>query len=315
MAVSNKNLFQQNTDLEVIELLLPYLTSNYFLDIGAAKGEFTRFFFQHELNGAFFEPLSDYKKELSELARKTKCLFFPYAIDDHDHLADFYQAFDKNNKDAMHFSSLHPLINDARINHKKTSSVQCRSINSLINEGLITRSIGIIKIDTEGNDLNVLKGMDDIQTDILMCEFFMPKIYKGWQQGHPDGLIQQAKKLGFNHCLSIRRIGIVESVALDNDSFVDKQWGNLIFISDHMYEQSKHILFNYVEQKEKYFISTAIMKFAELQDVCDERQILIDKLQQICDERLAMIKKLSIKTAWFHKIKLKIKNQLMRYTQ
>lgn len=314
MMTSNEKLFQQNTDLEVIELLLPYLTSHYFLDIGAAKGEFTRFFSQRGLKGAFFEPLSDCKNELAKLAIQAQCNFFPYAIDDHDHQADFYQAFDKNNEDVMHFSSLHPLIDDTRINHKKTNPVQCRSIDSLLKEDLIPHSVGIIKIDTEGNDLNVLKGMSNIKTEILMCEYFMPKIYKGWQQGHPEGLIQEAKKLGFNHCLSIKRIGITESIAIDNNSFIDKQWGNLIFISDPIYEQSKNILFDYVKQKEKHFMNTAIMKFAELQEVCDARQVTIDKLQQICDERLDIIKKLSIKKAWFHKIKLKIKNQLMKYT-
>ena len=246
MTASDENLFQQHTDIEVLELLIPCLAHSSFLDVGAAKGEFTRFFAKQGLKGVFFEPLSDCAKELTQLAEQTGSVFLPYAIDDHDHTANFYQAIDKNNNDVLHFSSLHPLKDDSRIKHKKKHRVQCKSLNNLLKESVIPEVIGVIKIDTEGNDLNVLKGMQEVKAEVLMCEYFMPKIYEGWEQGHPDALIQAASELGFNHCLSIKRIGLIETVSLDDNTFIDKQWGNLIFISDPIFKQIEPYAFFYV---------------------------------------------------------------------
>jgi FkbM family methyltransferase len=313
MNTLKSNLFQQNTDLEVIELLIPYLTKHSFLDIGAAKGEFTLFFAKNGLKGVFFEPLPDCAEELLELSRQTDCVFSNYAIDDHDHTASFYHAFDKSDNDTQHFSSLHPLQNDHRISHKNVGEVQCRSLNSLLDEGMISQSIGVIKIDTEGNDLNVLKAMDKVTTEILMCEYFMPEIYAGWELGHPNGLIEQAKKLGFNQCISIRRIANTELVSLNNLSFIDKEWGNLVFISDKIYTQMEVILQNYLKAKETAFMGSVLMNFQEMQSICDERQNIIDELKQSNDERLHLINQLSQeierlqnkKRSWIKKLPLK----------
>lgn len=285
---SGNNLYQQNSELELLELLLPYLTHPTFLDIGAEQGEFTRFFSQHGLKGVFFEPLPQCEVELTKLAQDSECIFSSYAIDAYDRTADFYHAFDKTDTDAQYFSSLHPLQNDERILHKKVCTVQCRSLNSLLKEKLICQSIGIIKIDTEGNDLNVLKGMDEISTEILMCEFFMPNIYSGWELGHPKGLIQQAKQLGFNHFFSIKRIDGYEFISLDSDHFMDKQWGNLIFISDEIYKQSKKLSVKFIHERENAHIINLLAKTTALQNACDERLEVINNLQKICDARLSV---------------------------
>lgn len=296
------NLFQQNTEIEILDFLMPFLGEKTFLDIGAESGEITRFFSSHGLKGMFFEPLPQCEAKLTELAEKTGSIFSSYAIDSTDRTADFYHAFDKTNNDAQHFSSLHPLQDDTRITHKKVKTVQCRSLNSLLNEGVLSQHIGVIKVDTEGNDLNVLKGMDKITTEILMCEYFMPKIYAGWELGHPLGLIQEAKNLGFNHFLAIKRVGDFESITLDNDAFTDKQWGNLIFISDKVYNDAKSVLTSYLASKKESFINSALINAAKMQEICDERLKVINELsngvevlRNICDERQKVIELLNAK--------------------
>ena len=304
------NLFQQNTDLDIIALLIPFLTKKTFLDIGAAKGEFTRFFVRNGLKGTLFEPLPDCVSELSDLAKNTECVFSNYAIDDHDHKANFFHAFDKEDNDSQHFSSLYPLENDTRIYHKNIGEVQCRSLNSLVDEGFISSAIGVIKVDTEGNDLNVLKGMDGICAEILMCEYFMPKIYAGWELSHPVNLIQQMNKMGFSQYIAVKRIGNIELVSFNKESFVDKEWGNLIFISNNIYEQAELIIKNYIKTKENIFFDTILSQYSEMQDICDDRAAVIAELKEVAQERLALIEKLTAeiqllstkKSKWINKI-------------
>lgn len=246
-------LYQQDTELEFLSILLPFLREKTFIDIGAEKGSFSRFLTSVGLKGVIVEPLHKFRDSLQELAHKNDCVFLPYAIHDKDDNADFYSAFDLEGQPQDQFSSLHPLNNDDRLHHKKTASVTCRSLNSLFHEGVIDQRIGVLKIDTEGNDLKILKGMTEIQPEILMCEFFMPGIYHGWEMGHPCGLIAEAKKLGFQHFIAIKRFDVYEMCSLNNEAFIDRQWGNLIFLSNSMYQATKKQLLTLLADKETHF--------------------------------------------------------------
>ena len=170
LSQADQNLYQQNTDLEILELCIPHLENKSFLDIGAEKGSFTEFLNARGLQGTFFEPLPAFAPELSLIATRTGCRFLPFAIDSVDRTADFYTATDHDDNPVEYFSSLHPLQQDHRIVHKKATTVTCRSLDSLLQEGTIKKQFGIIKIDTEGNDLHVLKGMHQVTADIIMCE-------------------------------------------------------------------------------------------------------------------------------------------------
>lgn len=272
----NPDLYQQQTDFEVIETLLPFLENKTFLDIGAELGTFTEFLSSKHMRGTFFEPLPKFADHLQQLAQKTQCHFLSYAIDQTDRQADFYMACDEQNQSMDYFSSLHPLADDKRIQHKKVATVTCRSLNSLLQEGLIAKHIGIIKIDTEGNDLNVLKGMSVIHADILMCEFFMPGIYNGWELGHPQGLIEAAKQLGFNHYIAIKRIDEYEMTSIDNAFFLDKQWGNLIFIKDNIFAAARIELDNLVSNKEIELLTKVVSNTENLRQECKARLDLIE---------------------------------------
>lgn len=279
------NLHKQDTDLEIIAKLIPFLNNKTFIDIGAEKGEFTKFLSSYGLSGVFFEPLPKFETALKDIATNTKCTFLPFAVDHIDRTADFYVACDHGDNPIEHFSSLHPLNQDERITHKKATTVTCRSLNSLLQEGQISHQFGIVKIDTEGNDLNVLKGMHNIKAEVLMCEYFMPGIYAGWELGHPHGLIEEAQKLGFTHCIAIKRADEYEFVSF-NTEFMDKQWGNLIFLNESIYQKIKPEMDIFLAKKETQCIqevlsqTNALRKVVkELQTACEERSQLIANQQ------------------------------------
>jgi FkbM family methyltransferase len=278
------SLYSQNTDFACIEVLLPHLKQRSFIDIGAEKGTFTTFLSSHGLHGSLFEPLPKFASCLSELAQATGNQFLSYAIDQVDRSADFYSAYDSTDTPMDYFSSLHPLNSDTRITHKKVTTVTCRSLDSLLREGLISEEIGILKTDTEGNDLNVLKGMRSLKSDILMCEYFMPGIYAGWELGHPAGLIEAAKQLGFSHFIAIKRIQEFEQVSLDNDTFIDKQWGNLIFLSDSIFHAAYADIKTFIAKKDIEFLNFIIQQTDTLKKTCEERMHVIHTLDSAVQE-------------------------------
>jgi Methyltransferase FkbM domain len=50
--------------------------------------------------------------------------------------------------------------------------VQCRTLDSLVAEGLLPEHVGILKVDTERGDLAVLRGMGRLHSDVVILEYW-----------------------------------------------------------------------------------------------------------------------------------------------
>lgn len=293
-------MHQQDIDFLIVKELLPYLTNQSFIDIGAEKGTFSKLMIQAGLKGVLFEPLPEHLTELEKFSSEHKCILSSYAIDETDGERDFFIACDQNGHPLDYYHSLQKLNDDSRVHHNKTLKVKCRSLNSLLKEGLIKNNIGIIKTDTEGNDLRILKGMDQLKPEIIVCEFFMPGIYSGWEEGCPFKIIEQAKTLGFEHCIAIKRIENFEFISLDNLNFIEKEWGNLIFINNLIFEKSKQQIIDLIHKHEitiiYNFLSHTKMLEAEiniLSNACKERLSHLNQKELLINQQARTISEIN----------------------
>lgn len=273
---------QQETDFLIVKMLIPFIKHPTFLDIGAEKGTFAEFLIEHHFKGVLVEPFPQHEVYLKPIAENHNCRFLPFAIHDQDEVANFYIASDQEGKTLDYFHSLQRLTNDSRIVHKHSIKVTCRSLNSLLKEGLIEKHIGIVKTDTEGNDLKVLRGMNALHPEILITEFFMPGIYAGWEEGNAYDLIEVAKQLGFNHFIAIKRLDYLEMVSVDLPHFINKQWGNLIFIRDELFAQFTPFLKQIAVLNENNVIK-------DIGKTTGELNAEINLLRFTCEERLLLI--------------------------
>jgi FkbM family methyltransferase len=244
----------QEVDLELLNAALPHLRPT-FVDIGAEKGSFARFLIERGLRGVIFEPLPQHAEALAKLAGDGS-RHFPFAIDRQDGQAEFHIACDDQGHPLDHFHSLQPLQNDPRVRHTKSLPVTCRSLASLHTEGILEREIGVLKIDTEGNDLRVVQGLGPVRADLMICEFFTEGIYSGWTEAQPMGLIAEAQKLGYPHWLAVRRRGAAEVVSWSPLAFTKQEWGNLLFFTPAVFNAAWPALSQVVAQcDERLFTS------------------------------------------------------------
>lgn len=283
--MSNENLHQQDTDFDIINLLSPFVQYRTFIDIGAEKGTFAELLMNNNFTGTLFEPLPKHEPILKKLVENTHCVFLPFAIDDKDGTAEFHIACDDTGEPLDYFHSLQRLEGDQRVHHNQSIPVTCRSLQNLYRDGIINKYIGILKTDTEGNDLHVLRGLGEVQPEVIVCEFFMPGIYAGWEQGNPLDLIAAAKNHGFEHYIVIKRFDLFESLSIDTPLFGNKQWGNLIFINNTLFEKTKDSLEKFIKQANANLIEG-------FQNRVDTLNAEIDILRTACDERLALINQL-----------------------
>lgn len=234
--------YAQDTEFILLDILTDALQEHTFIDVGAEKGSFARFFMEKGLQGVLFEPFPRHHAALEALIEGTPSRLLPYAIDDEDGTGTLHLSYDDDGVLHDHFHSLIPLHNDPRVHHEDSLSVTCRSLESLHDEGLLDAHIGILKIDTEGNDLNVLRGMGAVRAEVLLCEFFTEGLYAGWEAAHPEGLIAEARRLGYRHYLAVMKHRGGEVISWSPVAFEREEWGNLIFLEEAVYARCQEVL-------------------------------------------------------------------------
>jgi FkbM family methyltransferase len=234
MANHSSDLLGQETEIQLLTAWLPHIRKT-FVDVGAEQGSFGKFLIDQGFRGALFEPLPKHQEALAELTRTAGVVHHKFAVDQQDGKAEFHIACDESGKPLDFFHSLQPLKDDPRVHHKQTLPVVCRSLASLHTEGVIEDKLGVLKIDTEGNDLRVLRGLGTVRAEVVICEFFTKGIYNGWEEAEPLGLINQAAALGYTNWVAVRRRGNAEMLSLNTRCFTEKEWGNLIFLTQPVF--------------------------------------------------------------------------------
>ncbi|MEY3206024.1 MAG: hypothetical protein RLZZ21_2355, partial [Planctomycetota bacterium] len=216
------DLHGQDTDLWIIGVLFPHLKMRRFIDVGAEKGGFAKALFRMGFErGVLCEPLPAHVQELGRRFAAPHATILPYAIDREDRTTHFHVACDAAGNDLDYFHSLNRVPDHDYFRHGRHLDVRCRSLASLLDSGEVDADIGLLKIDTEGNDLRVLQGLGPLRPELIMCEFVPPAVYPDWPLSFAENLLAEASRLGYRHVIAIQRThGIAgEWVRIDPDGF------------------------------------------------------------------------------------------------
>lgn len=157
------NTLSQDTEIRLIKRLAPFLTDKTFVDIGAEKGVFAQTMLELGMNGVLFEPMPKHLPVLQKLvSRYEGAALFTCAVTDTDTTQLFNVATDTDGQELDYYHSLQKAEAPGVFSHSKSFEVECRSLQSLAKRGEIPLNLGVLKTDTEGNDLNVLRGVGDL---------------------------------------------------------------------------------------------------------------------------------------------------------
>jgi len=158
--------------------------------------------------------------------------------------------------------------------HSKAFDVECRSLQSLVIEEKLPEAIGVLKTDTEGNDLNVLRGLGALRPELVICEYFMEGMYSGWNEGFPQQIIEYMQTLGYQNFLITKRVGDLEFLELNTRAYHEKQWGNLLFFREDFFLKAKTVIAAFLLENEKKIVN----KIQELDKICAKRLDVINSL-------------------------------------
>jgi len=171
-----------------------------------------------------------------------------------------------------------------------TVEVARRSLGSLVEDGVLPARVGILKIDTEGHDLAVVRGMGSLSTDVVMVEHWSD--LPGGLGRCPWTAAEMADALaprGFANFAFIVHRG--EFVTLKwNDGEVERgAMGNLLFIHDRALQAMLPDVLEFAGQLAERAIASAQMHV----HAASERLAVIGELDEAAKARLAQIEALT----------------------
>jgi len=156
----------------------------FCLDIGANKGDYSRYLLNNSNTKVIaFEPLPFLKKDLLKLQNKFKerFVFFNFGLGNVKKNDFIY--YDKKNLQWANFNSEVNKI-DYLKNNKKKIKLKIEKLDDVLkkNRKLFSKKINLIKIDTEGYELEVLQGSKNVikklKPDYIQIEYNWHHLFK-----------------------------------------------------------------------------------------------------------------------------------------
>ena len=232
----------QDLDIELMTYLYSYLPHRRAVDIGANRGDISSRLLQAGYQVYAFEPFPPVIDKLkNRLGNNPNFQLFPLAIGSENQTQELHIATDETPdntyQDASFYSSLTKHSLSEGLVFTDTIPVTVKTLASLHDGEELPKDIGLVKIDTEGFDLEVIKGMGNYRYPVVVAEF--------WDQNFPFGrsgamnqlpdLVNAMKERDYHWHLVIYRIwGSSDVSYYCNSAYsLDNSWGNVFFFQDY----------------------------------------------------------------------------------
>lgn len=126
---------------------------------------------------------------------------------------------------------------------RETISVRGRSLASLVEAGDLPSRVGILKIDTEGNDLAVVAGMGDLLCQVIMVEHWvdLPRSL-GLCPWTIDDLTSILSPRGFSRFAFLEHRGDFVLLKWNDAEAGPGRMGNILFVHDSLEEALAPVL-------------------------------------------------------------------------
>jgi FkbM family methyltransferase len=143
--------------------------------------------------------------------------------------------------DASLYNTFRPHFVRDNVQFNSTLAVPVRTISSLVAAGEVPADIDFLKVDTEGFDLEVVKGLGDLRPQIVQTEFWGKGFVFVRNEADPSLLvnsrevIQNMRVRGYLWNLVIFRVEGADFVrfATNLAEAPPRTWGNILFFRDH----------------------------------------------------------------------------------
>ena len=247
--VTNQSNFQ-GIEVELMCYLYSYLPYPSALDIGANQGDVTERLLQTGYEVYAFEPFLPVVEKLkNRLSNFSNLQVFPLALGAINEERELHLVGDQNLVNDPNSQPLYPdadytLLSSINIHSlpegmvfTETVPITVTTLETLHQQQQVPSEVGLVKIDTEGFDLQVIQGMGDCRYPVVVAEFWDEKFPFGefGVDNRLPSLVEAMKLRGYHWFIVIYRVFPNNEVSFYCNHLISvgSSWGNIFFFQEH----------------------------------------------------------------------------------
>jgi FkbM family methyltransferase len=247
--VTNQSNFQ-GIEVELMCYLYSYLPYPSALDIGANQGDVTERLLQTGYEVYAFEPFLPVVEKLkNRLSNFSNLHVFPLALGAINEERELHLVGDQNLVNDPNSQPLYPdadytLLSSINIHSLPEGMVftekvpiTVTTLETLHQQQQVPMEVGLVKIDTEGFDLQVIQGMGDYRYPVVVAEFWDEKFPFGefGADNRLPSLVEAMKLRGYHWFIVIYRVFPNNEVSFYCNHLISvgSSWGNVFFFQEH----------------------------------------------------------------------------------
>jgi FkbM family methyltransferase len=279
------NKYGQEPEIRLLSLLMTRLENRTMIDVGAEHGEVVQGLLSSGVERVHaFDPHPDNIRTLrARFDGDARVSVHEYAVSDGDGSAELHLSSTADGSPLSFGHTLLERLDTPEITWRDTLEVARRSLGSLISSEEIPPRIGILKVDTEGHDLAVVRGMGPLDADVVMVEHWtdLPNGL-GACPWEAQEMVATMRERGFGQFAFIVHRGEFVSLKWNDPSVEAGAMGNLVFLHDRVVDRLLPDLLFCGASLAEASVRTGEMYMR----AAEERLTLIDQLTQAAAARL-----------------------------
>jgi FkbM family methyltransferase len=297
-SICSMELYRQDAEMRLLSALMMRLERRSLIDVGAERGGLADGMLRAGVEQLHaFDPHPDNARALhARFDTDARVTVHEYAVSDDDGHGELHVSSSLDGSQLSYGHTLLERVDTDEIVWAETVTVTRRSLESLVASAEIPRRVGILKIDTEGHDLAVVRGMGMLEADVVMVEHWTDlPAGLGICPWTTEDMVAALRARGFSHFAFIVHRGEFVTLKWDDGEVQRGAMGNLVFLHDRVLE---HVLPDVLEcagwlAEQAVRVGQTYMQAAhdrlalvdELKQAADDRSVLLDELTQALDDR------------------------------
>jgi FkbM family methyltransferase len=224
----------------LLAFLYSALPSRIAIDVGANEGRLSKLLLETGYRVFAFEPYPPVLEKLREnLGENPEMTIFDCALGSRDTKLSLHIATVAKNVsigDGSLYNTFRPHFVSEGVEFASQIEVNVRTLSSLFAEGALPKAISLLKIDTEGFDLEVIRGMGDLRPAVVQAEFwgddFLFVRYEGeTRPASSREIVSEMRSRGYWWNLIIFRIEGEFAIRFTSNlaNAPKRAWGNILF--------------------------------------------------------------------------------------
>ncbi len=284
-------LYGQDAEVHLLSRLMRDLDSRSVIDVGSERGDLAEKLLQagaRDLHA--FEPHPENIEALhTRFDADARVVVHGHAVSDGDGDGVLHVSTARSGMQLPFGHTLLEREDTDEIKWEKTVSVTRRSLGSLVDTGEIPGRVGILKIDTEGHDLAVVRGMGALEAEVVMVEHWTDLPHGlGKCPWTTEEMTVALSEREFNHFAFVIHRGEFVTLKWDDAEVERGAMGNLIFLHDGVLQRLLPDVLDCATQ----LTEDAVRLGREYVHIADDRLALMDELKQTANDRLTLTEEL-----------------------